>query len=274
MRRLLPLLLALSAPAAWADPPGARGWPARVCGAIAAASAETGIDPHFHARLLWQESRFRADAVSPAGAQGIAQFMPTTAAREGLANPFDPWAAIAASSAHLADLDRALGSLGMAAAGYNAGLERARDFLDRNRRLPRETRDYLMIVTGQSGDAWKAGASGPDLTLGPGAFRDACAAMARAARPGRLSPAAPPPPAFGVALAAGRSEAIADRLGRARARAHGLEEGRVAVHRVRMAGRGTAPRPLALIGFDTREEARALCRRIGAEGGWCRIVQP
>lgn len=271
--RHLAVIACLALPAA-ADPPAAQGWPDRVCAAVAGASATTGIDPHFHARLLWQESRFRADAVSPAGAQGIAQFMPATAAREGLADPFDPWAAIAASSRHLADLDAALGSLGMAAAGYNAGLARARDFLAAGRRLPRETRDYLRIVTGLSGEGWRDGASPPDLTLGPGSFRDACAAMARTARPGRLPDAAPPPPAYAVALAAGRSEAIARRLGLARARAHGLPEAELIVARLPMPGMGPAPRPLALMGFADRSGARGLCRRIADEGGWCRVLRP
>ena len=259
---------------AFADPPGALGWPDRVCAVIAASSARTGIDPHFHARLLWQESRFRADAVSPAGAQGIAQFMPATARREGLSDPFDPWAAIAASSEHLADLDAALGSLGMAAAGYNAGRARARDFLTAGRPLPRETRDYLLIVTGLSGHEWKAGEAAPALTIGPGAFRDACAAMARAARPGRRLAPSPPAPPFAVALAAGRSEAIAHRLGLARARAHRIAEVDVVVLRLRVPGMGPAPRPMAAIGFDGRDDARALCRRVAAEGGWCRLLQP
>ena len=42
------------------------------------------------ARLLWTESQFRADAVSPVGALGVAQFMPTTAEERGLTNPFAP----------------------------------------------------------------------------------------------------------------------------------------------------------------------------------------
>ena len=45
-------------------------------------------------RLIWAESRFRVHAVSPKGAQGIAQFMPATAAERGLADPFDPEQAV------------------------------------------------------------------------------------------------------------------------------------------------------------------------------------
>ena len=45
---------------------------------------------HFFMRLIWQESRFKPHAVSHAGAQGIAQFMPGTAQWRGLADPFEP----------------------------------------------------------------------------------------------------------------------------------------------------------------------------------------
>ena len=50
------------------------------------------------ARLIWQESRFRPEAVSHAGAQGVAQFMPGTARMRGLADPFEPREAIAKSA--------------------------------------------------------------------------------------------------------------------------------------------------------------------------------
>ncbi|PRY95387.1 transglycosylase-like protein with SLT domain [Hasllibacter halocynthiae] len=271
--RALFLLLFLAALPALADPPGAQGWPDRVCAAIDRAAAAAGIDPHFHARLLWQESRFRAGAVSPAGAQGIAQFMPGTAAREGLADPFDPWSAIEASARHLADLEAEFGNPGLAAAGYNAGAQRVRAFLAGDRGLPRETRNYLGIVTGLSGAGWRDGADPPDMALGTGPFRDECARMARAASSGafRMTPATVPVPAFGVVLAAGRTEAIAARLGAARARAHDLPEGSLRVSRARLAGMGTMARPLAILDAPDRDAARTICRRIAAEGGWCRV---
>jgi soluble lytic murein transglycosylase-like protein len=67
------------------------------------------------------ESGFNPFAVSPAGAQGIAQFMPGTAAAYGLADPFDPVAAIDAQAHLMSDLIRQLGSPELALAGYNAG---------------------------------------------------------------------------------------------------------------------------------------------------------
>ncbi len=59
-----------------------------VCRALEAAAAENGLPFEFFARVIWQESRFDALAVSPKGAAGIAQFMPATASRHGLADPF------------------------------------------------------------------------------------------------------------------------------------------------------------------------------------------
>jgi hypothetical protein len=70
---------------------------------------------------LLAESNFNPFAVSPAGAQGIAQFMPGTAASYGLDDPFDPVAAIDAQAHLMSDLIRQLGSPELALAGYNAG---------------------------------------------------------------------------------------------------------------------------------------------------------
>jgi hypothetical protein len=64
--------------------------------------------------LIWQESRFDPAAVSRAGAQGVAQFMPATANWRGLSNPFDPVEAIAQSAKLLRDLRREFGNLGLA----------------------------------------------------------------------------------------------------------------------------------------------------------------
>jgi soluble lytic murein transglycosylase-like protein len=67
------------------------------------------------------ESNFNPFAVSPAGAQGIAQFIPSTAAAYGLGDPFDPVAAIDAQAHLMSDLLRRFGSPALALAAYNAG---------------------------------------------------------------------------------------------------------------------------------------------------------
>jgi hypothetical protein len=70
---------------------------------------------------LMAESGFNPRAVSPAGAQGIAQFMPATGRSYGLRDPFDPVAAIDAEAHMMSDLLRRLGSIPLALAAYNAG---------------------------------------------------------------------------------------------------------------------------------------------------------
>jgi transglycosylase-like protein with SLT domain/D-alanyl-D-alanine carboxypeptidase-like protein len=73
------------------------------------------------AAQLEAESGFNPRAVSPAGAEGIAQFMPGTAASYALRDPFDPVAAIDAEAHLMSDLLRDFGSISLALAAYNAG---------------------------------------------------------------------------------------------------------------------------------------------------------
>src|SRR5690606_17190281 len=61
-----------------------------VCRIIAREASRRVLPPDFLARLIWRESLFDPNAVSPKGAQGIAQFMPGTARERGLADPFLP----------------------------------------------------------------------------------------------------------------------------------------------------------------------------------------
>ncbi len=91
---------------------------------IASAAAANDLPPDFFLRLLRQESGLNPYAVSPVGAQGIAQFMPGTAAERGLRNPFDPGEAIPKSAELLREHRARFGNLGLAAAAYNAGPQR------------------------------------------------------------------------------------------------------------------------------------------------------
>jgi hypothetical protein len=136
-----------------------------VCSKLAAAAQEAEIPLPFLARLIWQESRFRSRAISPVGAQGMAQFMPATAAEEGLDDPFDPLKAIQAAAGFLRKLHRQFGNLGLAAAAYNAGGGRIRQWLARRGPLPQETQDYVRMVTGNSADDWAAPARTVAMTL-------------------------------------------------------------------------------------------------------------
>jgi len=126
-----------------------------VCNTLFTSAQNNDLPVPFFANLLWQESRLRADDVSKKGAQGIAQFMPKTAVETGLANPFDPMQAIPASARFLQRLRMQFGNLGFVAAAYNAGPRRVIEWLERRASLPRETRDYVVRVTGLSVEAWK-----------------------------------------------------------------------------------------------------------------------
>jgi hypothetical protein len=136
-----------------------------VCSKLAAAAQEADIPVPFLARLIWQESRFRSREISPVGAQGMAQFMPATAAEEGLDDPFDPLKAIPAAAGFLRKLHRQFGNLGLAAAAYNAGGGRIRQWLARRGALPQETRDYVRKVTGNTAEDWIAQSRTVSMTL-------------------------------------------------------------------------------------------------------------
>jgi hypothetical protein len=88
---------------------------------ILRSAARWGVPPALMAGQLMAESGFDPSAGSPAGAQGIAQFMPGTAASYGLADPYDPVAAIDAEAHLMSDLLRQFGSPELALAAYNAG---------------------------------------------------------------------------------------------------------------------------------------------------------
>ena len=111
----------------------------------------------FFARLIWKESLFDATAVSPKGAQGIAQFMPGTARDRGLADPFHAGDALTASAHLLADLRDRFGNLGLAAAAYNAGEDRVQAWIKGGPGLPAETLDYVFFITGRPAADWRPG---------------------------------------------------------------------------------------------------------------------
>src|SRR5829696_899761 len=75
-----------------------------LCRMIEAAATTRGIPVGFFTRLIWRESTFRPGVTSRAGAQGVAQFMPGTAAERGLSDPYDPEQAIPKSAELLDEL--------------------------------------------------------------------------------------------------------------------------------------------------------------------------
>ena len=124
---------------------------------MAAAAQAHDIPVAFFTSLIWQESGFRAEAVSPVGAQGVAQFMPRVAEAMGLENPFDPRQALPMSARLLRTLFNQFGNFGLAAAAYNAGPRLVLNWLDKKKKakLPKETRDYVMAITGRDAEEWR-----------------------------------------------------------------------------------------------------------------------
>lgn len=134
-----------------------------ICRSIEAAASKNGLPLEFLTRLIWQESRFDSHAISHAGAQGIAQFMPKTAEWVGLSDPFDTSNAIDKSAALLQALRQQFGNLGLAAAAYNAGPKRVSDWLAHKRGLPLETLAYVHVVTGHDASEWSTSAINSSL---------------------------------------------------------------------------------------------------------------
>jgi hypothetical protein len=138
-----------------------------ICLMLESAARSNGLPVEFFARVIWQESRFRSDAVGPVTrsgqrAQGIAQFMPGTAAERDLLNPFDPIQALPKSAEFLRDLRAQFGNLGLAAAAYNAGPRRVREWMTGTGPMPSETRAYVQAITGASVEQWSTSGGDAD----------------------------------------------------------------------------------------------------------------
>jgi hypothetical protein len=95
--------------------------PQRFRAPLIRSASRWNVSPGLLAAQLMAESGFNAGAVSPAGALGIAQFIPATASSYGLRDPFDPIAAIDAEAHLMSDLLRRFRSVPLALAAYNAG---------------------------------------------------------------------------------------------------------------------------------------------------------
>jgi len=88
---------------------------------IARAASRWNVSAALLAAQLYVESGFNPFAISPAGARGIAQFMPGTARAYDLHDPFDAAASITAQARLMRDLLRRFGTVPLALAAYNAG---------------------------------------------------------------------------------------------------------------------------------------------------------
>jgi soluble lytic murein transglycosylase-like protein len=114
------------------------------------AGEKEGVDPRFIHAVIWQESKYKVDARSHAGAQGLMQLMPATAKRFGCDHPEDPQENIAAGTKYLSWLlKRFAGNVELALAGYNAG----EGSVDKYDGVPpyNETKNYVKIISQRYG---------------------------------------------------------------------------------------------------------------------------
>jgi len=247
------------------------------CQAIEHFSARHGLDTGFFARLIWQESRFDPFAVSPAGAQGIAQFMPHTAKRRGLRDAFNPAEALEHSARYLAEMAARYGNLGLAAVGYNGGERRAEGIIAGTGGLAQETVNYVAIITGLSHEDWlEDGVTPPDLALSKDkGFRAACYELARERR---LSPMPRPKPKlqpWGVQLAFGTTKKQArDRFATRSRSCDGLVRG----ERLDLIWQKSRASPkggywMARIGRGEAKTAHGFCRKLRAQGCVCAVYR-
>lgn len=248
-----------------------------ICRTLAQAAADNELPEEFFTRLIWQESRFDPTAVSPAGAQGIAQFMPKTAAARGLTNAFEPLQALQESASYLRELRTTFrGSLGLAAAAYNAGPGQVEAWLAGRRGLPFETQAYVRIITGYAAQEW-ASPTPPKLAASSTQTGERCVELAKLMlqSPRRLRRDLTADPAWGpwgVQLAGTWSE------GRVLATYEQLRRKYDAILGDRLplvveAYRRAPSRFIVRVSESSRASADSLCSRLRAAGAACVVLR-
>jgi hypothetical protein len=269
-------------------PPPAASAPAdlrdSICLMIESAARSNDLPLEFFARVIWQESRFQPNAVGPVTrsggrAQGIAQFMPGTAAERGLLDPFDPVQALPKSAEFLKELRETFGNLGLAAAAYNAGPQRVRDWMAGGRTLPAETRNYVLAITGLSADEWRSAGKREPIGPKPPNCAQLMAMLRQAPNPfvqkleERVNLVAASP--WGVQLSAGfsRDRALASYAALARRYAGVLAGRDPSLLSTALRSRGTQAFYQVRVGTDTREAADSLCGQIRRAGGACMVLR-
>lgn len=257
-----------------------------MCLMIESAAKAEDLPLEFFARVIWQESRFQADAMGPVTrngqrAQGIAQFMPGTASERRLLDPFDPVQALPKSAEFLNELRGQFGNLGLAAAAYNAGPRRVQEWLAGSGGLPQETRHYVAVITGSTVDDWAAaGKNGKMPDRAPtSSCRELMALLKRAPNPFvteleqrvKLGEAR----AWGVQLAAGfsRDKALAMYSRAIKRLSAVIGDQDPSLLSSVMRNRGSRTFYQVRIGADTRSAADDLCNRIRRAGGACFVLR-
>lgn len=246
-----------------------------MCRLIETSAKAENLPVDFFTRLIFRESSFRPHVVSPAGAQGIAQFMPGTAAERGLLDPFDPEQAIPASAKLLRDLRARFGNLGLAAAAYNGGPGRVSAWQASRSGLPAETRDYVIAITGSPAEDWAEGRRS-DAELTAEKPPSCLTVVARLGRPGSgpMIASAPFAP-WGVQLAGNfsRSLALASFQRAQRSLAALIADRQPMIIGTRLRHRGTRAFYRVRVPAQTRDTANKLCEQIRGKGGSCIVLK-
>jgi Transglycosylase SLT domain/SPOR domain len=258
-----------------------------ICLLVESAAQAHGLPFEFFARLIWQESRFQPNAVGPMTrrgqrAEGIAQFMPGTASERGLFDPFDPVSALPKSAEFLEELHATFGNLGLAAAAYNAGPRRVRDWLEGRGGLPAETRNYVLKITGRSAEDWAAASRSGGGDKGPvprTSCRELMALLHTEPTPfiselerrvaqggGRL---------WGVELSAGfsRERVLATYASLEKTYRALLENRDPLIIEGQLRSRGTNRFYQVRVGVDTRQAAMDLCAALHKAGAACLVLR-
>jgi hypothetical protein len=246
-----------------------------ICGLIDSSARTQDLPVVFLTRLIWQESNFQPNAVSPAGARGIAQFMPATAGARGLADPFDPEAAIPKAAALLAELRKQFGNLGLAAAAYNAGPGRVARYVAGQADLPAETQDYVSIITRHSAEEWRTdGAKLTDETVFPDASCVQVVAKFRHGEPTLFAHSTFWAP-WGVQISGSFNKSAALRQYQRAEAEYAKILGGVApmVLAGRLRSRGFRPYYRVRAPAQSRQEAEALCAKLEKVGGACVVLR-
>lgn len=246
-----------------------------MCRLIETSAQKEQLPIGYFTRLIFRESSFRPNVVSPAGAQGVAQFMPGTAAERGLADPFDPEQAIPESARFLSELRKRFGNLGLAAAAYNGGPGRVAAFQDRRGGLPLETRVYVEVVTGSPAEDWSEGRRSDEDLADPTSTSCLSVVASLGRTPAGTSFASAPFAPWGVQLAGNFSRALAmASFHRARARIASLiGDQQPMIIGTRFRSRGTRAFYRIRLPAQTRGSADSLCAQIRGRGGSCIVLR-
>jgi hypothetical protein len=208
--------------------------------------------------------------------------MPGTASERGLFDPFDPVSALPKAAEFLEELHRTFGNLGLAAAAYNAGPRRIRDWLDGHGGLPAETRNYVIKITGRSAEDWAAASrsgGGDKAPLQKGSCRELMALLHTAPSPfvaaleKRVAQGHARP--WGVELSAGfsRERVLAMYANLEKTYRSLLEKRDLLIIEGPLHNRGTGTFYQVRVGLDTREAANDLCNALHKAGGACLVLR-